>query len=69
MWRGLDWCDPVPEEVLVDVCVHDMIDGHKIYLENLSFSCSSKIIEALRRPNKSVEDYKVFLFDQVQLVG
>lgn len=39
-------CDPVIEDVLVDVCLHDMIEDYRAYLKNLSFSSFSLLMEA-----------------------
>lgn len=36
--NALDFCDLVADDVLVDVCLHDMIEEYIVYLENLSFS-------------------------------
>lgn len=42
------------EEVLVNVCLHDMIEEYRIFLENMSFSSSCKLMELVRRTNESV---------------
>lgn len=47
--KAVDCCDPVIEEVLVDVCHYGMI-----YLENLSFSLFSWLIEAPRQSKESM---------------
>lgn len=37
---ALDCYDLLEEEVLVNVCLHDMIEEYMILLENMSFSFS-----------------------------
>lgn len=44
---------PVDEEVLVNVCLHDMLKEYRIFLENLSFPTFSSLMEASRRTNVS----------------
>lgn len=53
--KVLDCCDLVIENVLVYVCLDGMIKEYIIYLENLSFSSFSKLVEAARRGNRSLE--------------
>lgn len=48
-------CDPVAEDVLMDVCPHNMIENYWVYLENLSFSSFLWLMEVLRRVNESVK--------------
>lgn len=36
--KALDYCDPIAEEVFVDVCLYGMLEEYKILFENLSFS-------------------------------
>lgn len=40
--------------MLVNVCLPDMIEGYKIFLENMSFSSSYKLMEVVWRTNESV---------------
>lgn len=47
--KALDCCNPVAKDVLVDICLHGMVEDHQIYLENLSFSSFSRLIEATRQ--------------------
>lgn len=42
--------DPVDEEVLVNVRLHGMNDEYRIFLENLTFSSFSKLMEAAGGP-------------------
>lgn len=51
--KALDYVDPVEEEILVNVCLHDMNDEYQVFLENLTFSSFSKLMEAARRANES----------------
>lgn len=53
--RALDWCDPVVEDVLVDVCLHKTIKDYQSYLERLSFSSFSQLMEASRRTSETVK--------------
>lgn len=41
----MDYCDPVNEEILVDVCIHGMTEEYKVFLKNLSFPSFSKLME------------------------
>lgn len=34
--KALDYYNPLDEEVLVDVCLHDMMEEYRNFLENLS---------------------------------
>lgn len=43
--KALDYCHLVGERVLVDVCLHCMLEECRIFLENLSFSFFSKLME------------------------
>lgn len=52
--KALDCVDRVDEEVLVNVCLHGMNDEYLVFLENLTFSSFSKLMEAARRTNESV---------------
>lgn len=52
--KALDRCDPVTKDMLVDVSLHEMIDGHQIYLDNLSFSFFLRLKEAARSTNDSI---------------
>lgn len=35
--KALDCCDPVDKVVLVNFCLHNMMEEYRIFLENLSF--------------------------------
>lgn len=50
----MDYCDQVIEDVLVDICLHGMIEEYHLHLENLSFASFSRLMEAARRKNESV---------------
>lgn len=41
--KALYCCNPVAEDLVVEVCVHGMIEDCRIYLENLSFSYFSRL--------------------------
>lgn len=41
--------------MLIDVCVHGMMKEYRIFLDNLSFSSFSKLMEAARGANESVQ--------------
>lgn len=45
----------VTEELLVDVCLHDIMVEYRIYLENMSFCFFSKLMEVARCTNESVK--------------
>lgn len=51
---NLDCCNLVAEDVLVDVCLYGLIEDYRIYMENLSFSSISWVMQAARRTNWSV---------------
>lgn len=50
----LDCCDTIDEETMVDVCLHDMANEYRVFLENPSFPSFSKLMEAAKRTNESV---------------
>lgn len=50
----MDCCNLVAEDFLVDVYLHDIIQDYRIYLENLSLSSFSRLMEAMRRTKESV---------------
>lgn len=52
--KALDYCDLVEERILVDVCLHYMLEECRIFFENLFFSSFSKLMEPARRTNDSV---------------
>lgn len=52
--RALHCCDPMDKEVLVNVCLHGMMEKYIIFLGNLSFTSFSRLIEAARRTTESV---------------
>lgn len=52
--RALDCCEPVAEKVLVDVCLHDMLEDYRIFSEDLSFPSFSKLMEVDYGTNESV---------------
>lgn len=52
--KALDCVDTVDKEVLVNVCLHGMNDVYRVFLENLTFSSFSKLMEATKRTKKSV---------------
>lgn len=46
--KALESCGLELEEVLVDLCLHGMTKEYKIFLENLSCSSFSRLMEAAR---------------------
>lgn len=40
----LDCCDTIDEETMVDVCLHDMANEYRVFLENPSFPSFSKLM-------------------------
>lgn len=48
-------CDPVIEDVLVDVGLHKMMEEYRVHLENLSFTYFSHLMEITRRTNESMK--------------
>lgn len=44
--KALDCCDSLDEELVVNVCSHGMAEEYRIFLENLSFSSFSKLMNA-----------------------
>lgn len=52
--KGARLCDPVDEEVLVNVYLHVMVNEYLVHLDNLSFPSFSRLMEATERTNKSV---------------
>lgn len=42
------------EEVLMNVCLHGMMDKCRVFLENVSLSSFSKLMKATRQTNESV---------------
>lgn len=52
--KALDCCDPMDEEMLVDVWLHDTTEEYMVLLENSSFPSFSKLMELVRRTNKWV---------------
>lgn len=50
--RSLNYYDPLVDEVLVDVCLHGMLEEYTIFLNNLSFPCLSRLMEAACRINE-----------------
>lgn len=52
--KGLDCCNQMEKEVLVDICFHSMMEECIIFLENLSFLSYSKLMEAARNTNELV---------------
>lgn len=53
--KTLDCCNTVDEEVLVNACLHGMLDEYHVYLENLSFLSFFMLMEAARRTNEFVK--------------
>lgn len=51
---------PVTKEVLVDVCLHEMMVEYIIYLENMSFCFFSKLMEAAKCTNESIKETSMF---------
>lgn len=49
---ALYYNDLVVEDVLVDLCLQGLIEDYIIYLENLLFPFSSKLMEAARPTNE-----------------
>lgn len=64
--KALECYDLVVGDVLVYVCLYGMIEDHKIYLEILSFSSFSRLLEAMRCMNVSARDLKVEFIDPIQ---
>lgn len=54
--RAIGYCNPVNEEILVDVCIQGMTEECMVFLENLSFASFSKLTEVARRTIESVRD-------------
>lgn len=52
--KALDCCDSLDEGLVVNVCFHGMAEEYRIFLENLSFSSFSKLIDAKRYTSESV---------------
>lgn len=52
--KALICCDPVDEEVLVNVCLHGINDEYRVFLENLTFLSFLKLMEASRQANETV---------------
>lgn len=53
--RALNYYDLVIEDVLLDACLRGTIEDYRIYLENLSPSPFSRLMEAVRRTNASIK--------------
>lgn len=53
-WQNSLLCDLVEEMMLVDVCLHGMTEEYCIFVENLSFSSFTKLMEAAHRTNQKV---------------
>lgn len=51
---GLDCCDAVDRETMVNDCLHGMANEYSVYMENLAFLSFSKLVEAIKRTNESV---------------
>lgn len=43
-WEATDYCDPVDEEVLVNVCLYGMLEEYHIFLGNLPFPSFSRLM-------------------------
>lgn len=52
--KALGCCDPAGKEILVNVCLQDMLEENKLFLENLAFPLFSKLMEAARYNNEPV---------------
>lgn len=50
--KALGYVDPVDEEVLLNIFLHDKNDKYRVFLDNLMFSYFLKLIEAARRTNE-----------------
>lgn len=50
----MDCCNPVDEEVFVNICLQGMLEECCIFLENLSFQSFSRLMEAVKRTNETV---------------
>lgn len=50
----MECCDPVDEEMLVNVCLHRMSDEYRVFLENLTFPSFLKLMEASKHMNEFV---------------
>lgn len=46
----LDCCDPVDEEVLVNVCLHGMVDEYPVHVEYVSFPFFPGWLKLLDKP-------------------
>lgn len=54
--KVLDCCDPVAEDVLVDVCLHRMIEiTESTWIINLISSSVSRLMEVARETDESVK--------------
>lgn len=53
--RALGYCDAVDEETRVDFCLHSITSEYFVYLETLTFSSFSKLMEAARRTYESAK--------------
>lgn len=51
--KELDSYNPVAKNILVDICLHGMIEDYRIYLKNLSFSSFSRLMEPVRWKNRT----------------
>lgn len=52
--RAMDCSDPFDGEVLLNVCLHRILEEFRVLLENLSLSSFSRLMEVARRTNGSV---------------
>lgn len=52
--KALGYYDSVDEEVLVNVCLHGILNEYRLFLKNLSFPSFSRPMRAVRQTNKSV---------------
>lgn len=48
--KVLDCYDAVAENMLVDVCLHEVVEDYLTYLENVSFSSFSRLVEPQSEP-------------------
>lgn len=44
--KALECSDPVDEEILVNVCLYDMDNGCRVFLENIFYLSYSKLMKA-----------------------
>lgn len=53
--RALDCCDPVAEDVLVDICLHDMREENHVHLKYCSSTTFSQLMEDAEQINESTK--------------